>query len=149
MITKRIQVQAVAMLSLLLWVLLLSPQYSNAGSLQLSWDQGPADSVYTARLTKLNLNTHSPGTSKDYTVTGTCNLIISDVCSVFYPGPSETDSFALIIKLGAYDKINTKWVWRGWSWAVLDMKGDLGAICTGVNTGVQLYNLPYPLHPGE
>lgn len=118
------------------------------GSLKFEWEEGEPTSVYTLRLTRINLSTYTPGIAKSYTSVGVSSVTISDICQTFYP--TDTNSYGLVCKVGGYKKVNNSWIWMGWSKSVvLDILGDMGELCESPNPGTQLYNLPYPLHPAK
>ena len=118
------------------------------GTLRFEWEEGAPTSVYTLRLTRINLSTYTPGVAKSYTSVGVSAIDIKDICQVFYP--TDTNSYGLICKVGGYKKVNNTWIWMGWSKpVVLDILGDMGELCESPNPGTQLYNLPYPLHSAQ
>ena len=138
------------MKKLIIILLLLFATIANAGEILFDWDGEGVDSVYTLRLIRISLGIGiNLGLNyKDYTSTGITSYIVTDICERFYPPATDEGRYGLLCKVGAYYKIDNKWVWQGWSKpVVLDIWGDLGNTCKDPTAPVLMYNLPYPTNP--
>lgn len=134
--------------AIVLVIILYYASKAFGGSMKFEWEEGASTSVYTLRLTRINLSTYTPGVAKDYKSVGVSSVTIPDICQTFYP--TDANSYGLVCKVGGYKKVNNAWIWMGWSKpVVLDILGDMGELCESPNSGTQLYNLSYPLHPAQ